>query len=234
MIKYIHELCLTTKLGEVKSMKLFIDTANINEIREIAEWGILDGVTTNPSLIAKEGRNFKEVIKEIVQLVDGPISAEVISPRAIEMIQEAEELAAIHKNIVIKIPMTEEGLKAVRVLTQKGIGTNVTLVFSALQALMAAKAGATFVSPFVGRIDDTGHEGMILVKDIVEVFYNHDIATEVLAASIRTPLHVLEAAKAGSDVATVPYNVFKQMVKHPLTDIGIEKFLSDWERVKDK
>ena len=215
-------------------MKLFIDTANINEIREIAEWGILDGVTTNPSLIAKEGRNFKEVIKEIVQLVDGPISAEVISPRAIEMIQEAEELAAIHKNIVIKIPMTEEGLKAVRVLTQKGIGTNVTLVFSALQALMAAKAGATFVSPFVGRIDDTGHEGMILVKDIVEVFYNHDIATEVLAASIRTPLHVLEAAKAGSDVATVPYNVFKQMVKHPLTDIGIEKFLSDWERVKDK
>lgn len=215
-------------------MKLFIDTANINEIREIAEWGILDGVTTNPSLIAKEGRNFQEVIKEIVQLVDGPISAEVIAPMAPEMIQEAEVLAAIHQNIVIKIPMTEEGLKAVKVLAQKGIRTNVTLVFSALQALMAAKAGATFVSPFVGRIDDTGHEGMILIKDIAEVFYNHDIETEVLAASIRTPLHVLEAAKAGSDVATVPYSVFKQMVKHPLTDIGIEKFLSDWEKVKDK
>ena len=215
-------------------MKLFIDTANIDEITEIADWGIIDGVTTNPSLIAKEGRNFREVIKEIAAIIDGPISAEVISTKAVDMVPEAEDLAKIHKNIVIKIPMTEEGLKAVKVLTSKGINTNVTLVFSALQALMAAKAGATYVSPFVGRLDDIGHEGMTLVKDIVEVFYNHDIATEVLAASIRTPLHVLEAAKIGSDVCTVPYSVFKQMVKHPLTDIGIEKFLSDWDKVKDK
>lgn len=215
-------------------MKLFIDTANIEEIREIAGWGIIDGVTTNPSLIAKEGRNFKEVIGEILQLVNGPISAEVIGLEADKMIQEAEDLASIHSNLVIKIPMTEEGLKAVKVLSEKGIKTNVTLVFSALQALMAAKAGATYVSPFVGRLDDIGHEGMQLVRDIAEVFYIHQISTEVLAASIRTPIHVLEAAKAGANVATIPYSVFKQMVKHPLTDIGIEKFLSDWEKVKNK
>lgn len=215
-------------------MKLFIDTANIEEIGEIAGWGIVDGVTTNPSLIAKEGRNFKEVIGEILQLVDGPISAEVISIEANKMIEEAEDLAGIHSNIVIKIPMTEEGLKAVKALSDKGIRTNVTLVFSALQALLAAKAGATYVSPFVGRLDDVGHEGMLLVKDIVEVFFTHGISTEVLAASIRTPLHVLEAAKAGANIATIPYGVFKQMVKHPLTDIGIEKFLSDWEKVKNK
>ncbi len=219
---------------EVMQMKLFIDTANIKEIEEIAQWGIIDGVTTNPSLIAKEGRNFQEVIKEIVALVDGPISAEVISLEAKGMVEEAEVLAALHKNIVIKIPMTEEGLKAVKQLSAKGIKTNVTLVFSALQALLAAKAGATYVSPFVGRLDDIGHEGMLLIRDIVEVFFNHDIQTEVLAASIRTPIHVLEAAKAGSDVATVPYSVLKQMVKHPLTDSGIERFLSDWEKVKDK
>ncbi len=215
-------------------MKLFIDTANIKEIEEIAQWGVIDGVTTNPSLIAKEGRNFQEVIKEIVELVDGPISAEVISLESKGMVEEAEVLAALHKNIVIKIPMTEEGLKAVKQLSAKGIKTNVTLVFSALQALLAAKAGATYVSPFVGRLDDIGQEGMQLIRDIVEVFFNHDMQTEVLAASMRTPIHVLEAAKAGSDVATVPYNVLKQMVKHPLTDSGIERFLSDWEKVKDK
>lgn len=215
-------------------MKLFIDTANIEEIREIAGWGIVDGVTTNPSLIAKEGKNFKEVIGEILRLVDGPVSAEVISLEAGKMIQEAEALSAIHPNVVIKIPMTEEGLKAVKALSERGIRTNVTLVFSALQALLAAKAGASYVSPFAGRLDDTGHEGMQLVRDIAEVFCVHQLATEVLAASIRSPLHVLEAAKAGADAATIPYSVFKQMVKHPLTDIGIDKFLKDWEQVKDK
>ncbi len=211
-------------------MKFFIDTANIEEIREIASWGVLDGVTTNPSLIAKEGRDFKQVIGEIAEIVDGPISAEVVSPLAEDMVEEAIPLTAIHPNIVIKVPMTEEGLKAVHLFSKKGIKTNVTLVFSAAQALLAAKAGATFVSPFLGRLDDIGHQGMELIQDIVEIFQVHQIETQVLAASIRNNLHVIEAARLGADVATVPYNVFKQMLKHPLTDIGIEKFLKDWER----
>jgi transaldolase len=211
-------------------MKLFIDTANIDEIREVGSWGILEGVTTNPSLIAKEGRDFKEVIKEITQIVDGPISAEVTSMIAEEMLKEAEDLVKIHKNIVIKVPMTEEGLKAVKGFKAKGVKTNVTLVFSAPQALMAAKAGATYVSPFLGRLDDIGHVGMELVKDIVEIFDIYLIETQVIAASIRHPLHIVDAAKAGAHIATTPYKVFKQMIKHPLTDIGIENFLKDWEK----
>ena len=210
-------------------MKFFIDTANVDEIREISKWGILDGVTTNPSLIAKEGRDFVEVITEITSIVDGPISAEVISLEAEGMIKEARELCKINKNIVIKIPMTEEGLKAVNVLSKDGIKTNVTLIFSATQALLAAKAGATYVSPFLGRLDDISSEGMILIEDI---FSNYAISTEIIAASVRTPMHVLQIAKSGADIATVPYKVFKQMLKHPLTDIGIEKFLKDWESVK--
>lgn len=210
-------------------MKLFIDTANIDEIKEIASWGILEGVTTNPSLIAKEGRVFKEVIKEITEIVDGPISAEVVSLKAEEMVKEAEELVKIHENIVIKVPMTDEGLKAVKVFASKGIKTNVTLVFSANQALMAAKAGATFVSPFLGRLDDIGHRGIDLVKEIVDIFDLYLIETEVIAASIRHSMHVVEAAQVGAHIATIPYGVFKQMVKHPLTDSGIERFLKDWE-----
>jgi len=210
-------------------MKFFIDTANVDEIKEIASWGILEGVTTNPSLIAKEGRDFKEVIKEITEVVNGPISAEVISLKAEEMIKEAEELSKIHKNIVIKIPMTSEGLKAVKVLSGKSIKTNVTLIFSANQALMAAKAGADYVSPFLGRLDDIGHEGIGLVRDIVDIFNTYSINTEVIGASIRHCLHVTEAAKAGSHIATIPYKIFKQMLEHPLTDSGIEKFLQDWE-----
>ncbi|SES82135.1 transaldolase [Natronincola peptidivorans] len=210
-------------------MKLFIDTANVEEIKEIASWGILEGVTTNPSLIAKEGRVFKEVIKEITEIVDGPISAEVISLKAAEMVVEAEDLVKIHENIVIKIPMTDEGLKAVKVLSSKGIKTNVTLVFSPSQALMAAKAGATYVSPFLGRLDDIGHTGVELVKEIVEIFDLYLIDTEVIAASIRHSMHVLETAKVGAHIATIPYGVFKQMLKHPLTDSGIDRFLKDWE-----
>lgn len=213
-------------------MKFFIDTANVDEIKEINQWGILDGVTTNPSLIAKEGRNFVEVITEITSIVDGPISAEVISLNSDEMIKEARELAKINKNIVIKIPMTEEGLKAVSILSKEGIKTNVTLIFSATQALLAAKAGATYVSPFLGRLDDISSDGMILIEDIFDVFTNYGIDTEIIAASVRTPMHVLQITKCGADIATVPYKVFKQMLKHPLTDIGIEKFLADWETVK--
>lgn len=213
-------------------MKLFIDTANIDEIREINEWGVLSGVTTNPSLIAKEGRDFKEVIKEIAEIIDGPISAEVISLDKDGMIKEARELARIHRNIVIKIPMTAEGLKAVNVLSQEGIKTNVTLIFSPNQALLAAKAGASYVSPFIGRLDDISNEGMEIVRDIVHIYGMHSIYTKVIAASVRNPMHVIEAAKAGAHIATIPYNVFKQMVNHPLTDIGIERFLKDWEGLK--
>lgn len=212
-------------------MKLFIDTANVKEIKEANDWGVICGVTTNPSLIAKEGRNFIEVVKEITSIVDGPISAEVISMDNEGMVKEARELAKIHKNIVIKIPMTAEGLKAVRILTAEGIKTNVTLVFSAAQALMAARAGATFVSPFVGRLDDVGLNGMILIKEITEIFFMHDIQTEIIAASIRNPIHVIDSARAGAHIATVPYKVLEQMLKHPQTDIGIEKFLKDWETV---
>ncbi|GFR34484.1 fructose-6-phosphate aldolase [Thermobrachium celere] len=215
-------------------MKLFIDTANVNEIREAEKLGIICGVTTNPSLIAKEGRDFVEVVKEITEIVDGPISAEVISLDADGMIKEARELAKIHKNIVIKIPMTLEGLKAVKVLSKEGIKTNVTLIFSSAQALLAAKAGATYVSPFVGRLDDVGHNGMNLIEEIVRIFDNYGIETEIIAASIRHPMHVVEAALAGAHIATVPYKVLVQMAKHPMTDIGIEKFLKDWETVPKK
>lgn len=213
-------------------MKLFIDSANVDEIREISQWGILSGVTTNPSLIAKEGRDLKQVITEITQLVDGPISAEVVGETAKEMIKEAEELIKIHPNVVIKIPMTEEGLKAVKDFSSRGIKTNVTLVFSATQALLAARAGATFVSPFLGRLDDIAYDGVQLVEEIAYIFKAHNISTEIIAASIRHNLHVANAAKAGSHIATIPYNILKQMVNHPLTDIGIEKFLVDWEKSK--
>lgn len=212
-------------------MKLFIDTANIDEIREINDWGVICGVTTNPSLIAKEGRDFKQVITEITSIVDGPISAEVISLEAEVMVKEAEELVKIHQNIVIKIPMTKEGLKAVKILSQKCIKTNVTLVFSANQALLAARAGATYVSPFVGRMDDIGNEGMQIIEDIAAVFDIHGLDTEIISASIRNPMHVLQSAKAGAHIATVPYKVFEAMVKHPMTDLGIERFLKDWEGV---
>ncbi|GAB7387871.1 fructose-6-phosphate aldolase [Bacillaceae bacterium] len=213
-------------------MKFFIDTANVEEIREIGEWGILSGVTTNPSLVAKEGRDFEETLKEIIDLVDGPISAEVISTEANGMIEEGEKLAALSKNIVIKIPMTPEGLKAVKYFAKKKIKTNVTLVFSANQALMAARAGAAYVSPFLGRLDDISHDGMQLIRDCVEIFDIHGIDTEIIAASIRHPLHVLEAARSGAHIATLPYKVFTQIVKHPLTDIGLERFLQDWENRK--
>lgn len=210
-------------------MKIFLDTANVDEIREGASWGIVDGVTTNPSLVAKEGRDFKEVIKEITEIVDGPISAEVISLKSEEMITEAREVAKMHPNVVVKIPMTPDGLKAVSTISKEGIKTNVTLIFSSNQALLAAKAGATYVSPFLGRLDDIGHEGMNLVRDIVEIFDIYGIDTQVIAASIRNPLHVTDAALAGAHVATIPFNVLTQMAKHPLTDIGIAKFLKDWE-----
>lgn len=215
-------------------MKFFIDTANIEEIKEINEWGILDGVTTNPSLIAKEGRNFEEVVREISNLVDGPISAEVVSLETEGMLEEARELAKIHKNIIIKVPMTKEGLKAVKTLTEEGIKTNVTLIFTASQALMAAKAGATYVSPFLGRLDDISTNGMNLIEDIVNIFNYYSIDTEIIAASIRHPMHVVECALSGADIGTIPYKVFNQMLNHPLTDSGIERFLTDWETVKDK
>ena len=215
-------------------MKLFIDTANTEEIREASELGVICGVTTNPSLIAKEGRDFVEVVKEITTIVDGPISAEVISLEHEKMVSEALELAKIHENIVIKIPMCAEGLKAVKILSEKGIRTNVTLIFSAAQALLAARAGASYVSPFLGRLDDIGSEGMILIHDIAEIFSVHQISTEIIAASIRHPIHVIEAAKAGCDIATTPYKVIMQMIGHPLTDAGIDRFLKDWEGVPKK
>ena len=215
-------------------MKLFVDTANVDDIREANDLGVICGVTTNPSLIAKEGRDFIEVVKEITSIVDGPISAEVISMDAPTMVKEALELVKIHKNIVIKIPMCAEGLKATKQLTAKGIKTNVTLIFSAAQALLAARAGATFVSPFLGRLDDIGSDGMILIADIAQIFAMHEIKTEIIAASIRNPIHVIEAAKAGCDIATVPFGVIKQMISHPLTTSGIERFLKDWEGVPKK
>lgn len=212
-------------------MKFFIDTANVDEIRAANDLGVVAGVTTNPSLIAREGRVFEEVVKEITSIVDGPISAEVISLNYEGMVKEGRELAKIHKNIVIKVPITEDGLKAVKIFTSEGIKTNVTLIFSAPQALMAARAGATYVSPFLGRLDDVGAVGMDLVADIAVIFDIHGIETEIIAASIRNPIHVLDAAKAGSHIATIPYSVMKQLLKHPLTDSGIERFLKDWESV---
>lgn len=213
-------------------MKLFIDTANVEEIKLANELGVICGVTTNPSLIAKEGRDFKQVVTEITGIVDGPISAEVISLECDGMVKEGRELASIHNNIVIKIPMTLEGLKAVKILSAEGIRTNVTLIFSAAQALLAARAGATYVSPFLGRLDDIGMPGMELIDEIVEIFQLHDIKTEIIAASIRNPLHVIDAARAGADIATIPYKIILQMINHPLTDAGIEKFMHDWENQK--
>ena len=211
-------------------MKFFIDTANIDEIKEAHAMGMVDGVTTNPSLIAKEGRDFKEVITEICSIVDGPISAEVISLDSEGMIREARELAQIHDNIVVKIPMTVDGLKAVRQLAEEGIKTNVTLIFSPLQALMAAKAGAAYVSPFVGRLDDLAQEGMLLVEQMVDIYSNYAFETEIIVASIRNPLHVLDAAMLGADIATIPFNVLSKLAAHPLTDKGIKAFLDDWEK----
>lgn len=211
-------------------MKFFIDTANLKEIEEIASWGVVEGVTTNPSLIAKEGRDFREVVTEITSLVDGPISAEVTSPHWEEMVREGRDLAKIHKNIVIKVPMTEEGLRATSTFAKEGIATNVTLVFSAAQALLAAHAGATFVSPFAGRLDDISWDGVGLIEEIAEIFSLHQVDTKIIAASIRHPLHVTQCARAGADIATIPYDVIKKMVRHPLTDQGIEKFEADWKR----
>jgi transaldolase len=215
-------------------MKIFIDTANVEHIKEMNDLGIIDGVTTNPSLIAKEGRNFEQVVKEICQIVDGPISAEVISLKADGMVEEAKKLVKIHKNIVIKVPMTAEGLKATKRLTKLKIKTNVTLIFSSTQALLAAKAGATYVSPFVGRLDDISSDGMELVEEIVTIYENYGFDTEVIVASVRNPLHVIDSAMIGAHVATIPYSVLHQMIKHPLTDIGIQRFLEDWKKVENK
>jgi transaldolase len=212
-------------------MKFFIDTADVKEIREAHALGLVDGVTTNPSLIAKSGRKFKDVIKEIVSIVDGPISAEVISLDAPGMIKEGKELAKIHKNIVVKLPMTPEGLKACKTLTDKGIKTNVTLIFTSMQALLAAKAGATYVSPFVGRLDDISQDGMGIIEEIRTIFDNYGYMAEIIVASVRNPVHVLNSALIGADIATIPYSVMIQLAKHPLTDAGIEKFLKDWENV---
>jgi transaldolase len=213
-------------------MKFFIDTANIEEIRQAAAMGLLDGVTTNPTLISRENRDFFDLLREICSIVDGPISAEVIALDFEGMVKEAEELAKIHENITIKLPMTVEGLKACRSLTEKGIKTNMTLVFSPSQALLAAKAGATFVSPFIGRLDDISISGMELIEQIVAIYDNYGYTTEVLVASVRHPMHVVEAAMIGADVITMPFKVIAQLAKHPLTDIGIERFLKDWEKVK--
>ncbi|MGM9683685.1 MAG: fructose-6-phosphate aldolase [Eubacteriales bacterium] len=215
-------------------MKLFIDTANIDEIKEAQALGVICGVTTNPSLIAREGRDFREAITEIATIVDGPISAEVVAPDAQGMVKEAVELAGIHRNIVVKIPITSEGLKAVKILSEKGIRTNVTLIFDPSQALLAARAGASYVSPFVGRLDDISSNGISVVADIAEIFEIHGIKTEIIAASIRGAQDVTDAAKCGAHIATVPYKVIKQMINHPLTDSGIEKFMRDWNSVFGK
>lgn len=212
-------------------MKIFIDTANIDEIRTANDWGVIDGVTTNPSLVAKEGRGFDEVVREIISIVNGPISLEVIGTQSEAMVQEAMKLSALSVNVVVKIPMTPEGLKAVKILHSKNIKTNVTLIFSANQAILAAKAGATYVSPFIGRLDDLGHDGMQVVRDMVTIFRAYNIRTEIIVASIRHPLHVIEAAKTGADIATIPFTVIEKMFTHPLTDAGLEKFLNDWKKV---
>ncbi len=212
-------------------MKFFLDTANIDEIRNAAEYGLIDGVTTNPSLVSKEGRDFKEILLEITKIVDGPISAEVVSTDASGILREAYELAKIHKNIVVKVPMIKEGMKALKQLSKDGIKTNITLVFSANQALVAAKLGATYVSPFVGRFDDISEVGMDLIGDLAQIFANYQFPTQILVASIRNPLHVREAALVGAHVATMPFKVLEQLLKHPLTDIGLERFLKDWEKM---
>jgi transaldolase len=211
-------------------MKFFLDTANIDEIRDAASLGILDGVTTNPTLVSKENgqRGFRELIREICEIVKGPVSAEVINTDVERMIEEARELAQIHHHVVVKMPLTEDGIRATKRVSEEGIKVNVTLVFSPSQALVAAKAGATYVSPFIGRLDDVSNVGMEIVRDIIGIYKNYGYSTQVLVASVRHPIHILEAAKAGADIATMPYKVFKQLLKHPLTDIGLERFLSDW------
>ena len=211
-------------------MKFFIDTANIGEIKEAAQMGVLDGVTTNPSLVAKEGKDFRKLLDEICAIVDGPISAEVVSTDFDGIMKEGRDLAKIHKNIVVKVPLIKEGLKAVKVLKGEGIRTNVTLCFSPNQALLAAKAGATFISPFIGRLDDISHNGMDLIRQIVTIYRNYAFETEVLVASVRHPLHVVEAAMIGAHICTMPFKVIDQLIKHPLTDIGLEKFLADWHK----
>lgn len=213
-------------------MKFFIDTANIDQIKEAADMGLLDGVTTNPSLVSKEGKNFRELLNEILQVVDGPVSAEVVSTDYDGMMKEALELAEIHKNIVIKIPLIPEGIKAVKSLSEKGIKTNVTLCFSPAQALLAAKAGASYISPFVGRLDDIASDGMNLIQQIVQIYDNYGYETEVLVASVRHPMHLVEAALMGADVATMPFDVIKKLFNHPLTDNGLVKFLSDWKKLE--
>ena len=213
-------------------MKIFLDTANFEEIKEAVSWGILDGVTTNPTLLSKEKEDYKTLLKKICEVVDGPISAEVVSLDPEGMVKEAEELVKIGKNIVIKVPISRDGLKAIRMLSDKGIKTNCTLIFAPIQALLAAKAGASFVSPFVGRLDDASHLGMDLVGQIVRIFDNYVIDTEIIVASIRNPLHVVDAALMGADISTMPFKVLQQLVKHPLTDVGIKNFLADWEKVK--
>lgn len=215
-------------------MKIFIDTANIEQIKEAASWGILDGVTTNPTLVAREKRNFVDLVKEIHEIVDGPISAEVVSLKASGMVEEARRLAKIGKNIAVKIPLTSDGLKAVRILSREKIMTNLTLCFSPSQALLAAKAQATFISPFIGRLDDVSHQGIDLVRDIKQIYSNYGYKTQIIVASIRHPLHVLEAAKIGADIATVPFDVLEKLIKHPLTDIGIDRFLQDWQKLSDR
>jgi len=215
-------------------MKFFVDTANIDEIKQAKEMGMADGVTTNPTLVAKENKPFRTLIEEICSIVDGPVSVEVVSQEADEMVKEAKDLVKIAENIVIKIPMTIEGIKATKILSTQGIKINMTLVFSPLQALLAAKAGAAYVSPFVGRLDDIGHDGMKLVEQIVNIYDVYGFTTEIIVASIRHPLHVLRAALLGADIATIPFRVIKQLAKHPLTDIGLKKFLDDWQKVADK
>ena len=215
-------------------MKIFIDTANIEQIKEVNSWGILDGVTTNPSLIARENKDFSTLVKEICAIVNGPISVEAVNTMAAEIVPEARKIAAGNKNIVVKIPMTEEGLKATKILASEGIKINMTLIFSANQALLAAKAGARYVSPFVGRLDDIGQNGMDLIAEIMDILENYEFDCEVIVASVRDPIHVTEAARLGAHVATIPYDVLKKMFKHPLTDSGIEKFLKDWEKVSKK
>ncbi len=213
-------------------MKIFVDTADLDEIRELASWGIIDGVTTNPTLVARSGYSFKEIVNEIFNIVDGPISLEAVSTKAEDIVKEAKELAKIHKNVVVKIPMTPDGLRSVKKLGKDGVKTNVTLTFSANQALLAAKAGATYVSPFIGRLDDIGHDGMQVVRDIIKIFQNYDFKTEVIVASIRHPLHVIEAAKNGAHVATIPPQIIRKMICHSLTDVGIQRFLDDWKKVR--
>jgi transaldolase len=235
LLPFINLQIFTIIEGEI--MKIFIDTADLNEIKELASWGIIDGVTTNPTLMAKSGRSFNDIINEIFDLVDGPISLEVVSEKANDMVTEAKNIVTKipqkhRKNIAIKIPMTSEGLKAVKILSKEKIKTNVTLIFSANQALLAAKAGASFVSPFIGRLDDIGQEGMQIIEETMDIFTNYDIKTEVIVASIRHPIHVIQAARLGADISTIPPGVIRKMVKHSLTDIGIKNFLNDWKKVK--